>query len=77
MLSERTTIALNHRNHHVIVTQEVDGTAQYVIFKGEIINACELDRIISVGNTNKPAKELLKEQDLKQLINLVIKKRGA
>ena len=74
MLNKPITITKNYKGFHIIVTQEVDGTAQFVIFEGERTAFPEgaPSRIISTGHSHQPAKELIKEKDMEQLIDKII-----
>jgi len=75
MLNKSVTVTKNYKGFHIVVTQEVDGTAQFVIFEGEITKNDELEtgRIVSTGHNHQPTKELIKEKDMEQLIDKIIR----
>ncbi len=73
---DKTTIQMNYKRHHIIITQSPGGDAKYVIFKGERLTIVgKTDDIISVGKINNVSKEILGENDLRQLVDHVLSKQ--
>lgn len=76
MLSKRITTMFTHRGHQIIITQEKDLTAQYVIFDHKEFDKDEeriVQHIVSVGNYKSSSVNIITEIELKNLINHIIK----